>query len=151
MYIHLLLGLKSLISLSHGEGYGLPIFEAAYYGLPVITTEWSGPTDFMYCPNKEGKIKPHFAKVSYTLQPVQQEAVWNGVLEKDSMWAFPTALSAKEQMREVYKNHDRFRGQAKRLASHIQLEFEQSKMNKKFVDILNIKTLLEELIDLEDL
>ncbi|MFM1840052.1 MAG: hypothetical protein RIR47_101 [Bacteroidota bacterium] len=135
--------IKALISLSHGEGYGLPIFEAAYYGLPVITTEWSGPTDFMYCPNKEGKIKPHFARVSFTLQPVQQEAVWNGVLEKDTMWAFPIALSAKEQMREVYKNCDRFRGQAKRLATHIATQFEQSKINQSFVDCVIGKSTLK--------
>ena len=126
---------KALLSLSHGEGFGLPIFEAAYYGLPVITTEWSGPTDFMYCENKDGKVKPHFAKVSYSLQPVQPEAVWQGVIEKDTMWAFPNALSAKEQMREVYKNHDRFRGQAKRLAAHIEKEFEESKMNEQFSKI----------------
>ncbi len=125
---------KALLSLSHGEGFGLPVFEAAYYGLPVITIEWSGPTDFMYCENKDGKVKPHFARVNYSLQPVQQEAVWNGVIEKDTMWAFPNANSAKEQMREVYKNHDRFRGQAKRLAAHIDKQFEESKMNEMFVE-----------------
>jgi glycosyltransferase involved in cell wall biosynthesis len=129
---------KALVSLSHGEGFGLPLFEAAGLGLPVITTEWSGPTDFMYCPNKEGKVKPHFAKVDFTLQPVQPEAVWNGVIEKDTMWAFPNALSAKSAMREVYKNHDRFRGQAKRLMAHIETEFEESKMYEKFINILGI-------------
>jgi len=131
---------KALLSLSHGEGFGLPVFEAAYYGLPVITTEWSGPTDFMYCENKEGKIKPHFARVNYSMQPVQQEAIWNGVIEKDMMWAFPNELSAKEQMREVYKNHDRFRGQAKRLMAHIETEFEENKMNQKFIDVFGISS-----------
>lgn len=126
--------IKALISLSHGEGYGLPIFEAAYYGLPVITTEWSGPTDFLYCPNKEGKIKPHFARVNFSVQPVQQEAVWNNVLEKDTLWAYPVALSAKEQMNEVYKNYDRFRGQAKRLALHVQKEFSQEKIYQQFIN-----------------
>ena len=129
---------KALVSLSHGEGFGLPVFEAAYWSLPVVTTEWSGPTDFMYCPNKEGKIKPHFARVEYTLQPVQPEAVWGGVIEKDTMWAFPVENSAKTQMREVYKNHDRFRGQAKRLASHVEKEFEESKMNQRFIDVFGI-------------
>lgn len=127
---------KALISLSHGEGFGLPVFEAAGYGLPVITTEWSGPTDFMYCANKEGKVKPHFARVNFTLQPVQPEAVWNGVIEKDTMWAFPVGMSAKEQMREVYKNHDRFRGQAKRLASHIEKQFSVDKMYNQFVEAI---------------
>ncbi len=125
---------KALVSLSHGEGFGLPIFEAAYYGLPVITTEWSGPVDFMYCPNKEGKVKPHFAKVDFTLQPVQPEAHWKGVIENDMMWAYPIVLSAKSAMREVYKSHDRFRGQAKRLASHIEKEFAQEKVYEQFVE-----------------
>jgi glycosyltransferase involved in cell wall biosynthesis len=128
---------KALVSLSHGEGFGLPIFEAAGYGLPVITTEWSGHTDFMYCPNKEGKVKPHFARVDFTLQPVQPEAVWNGVIEKDTMWAFPVGNSAKTQMRAVYKDHDRYRGQAKRLALHIEKEFETNKIYEQFVGRLS--------------
>jgi len=125
---------KALVSLSHGEGFGLPIFEAAGYGLPVITTEWSGHTDFMYCENKEGKVKPHFARVDFTLQPVQPEAVWNGVIEKDTMWAFPVGNSAKTQMRAVYKDHDRYRGQAKRLVTHIEKQFASDKIYEQFVN-----------------
>jgi len=125
---------KALVSLSHGEGFGLPLFEAAGWGLPVITTEWSGHTDFMYCPNKEGKVKPHFARVDFTLQQVQPEAVWQGVIEKDTMWAFPVGTSAKSQMRAVYKDHDRYRGQAKRLAAHIEKEFETNKIYEQFVN-----------------
>jgi len=124
---------KGLVSFAHGEGYGLPIFEAAYYGLPVVTTEWSGPVDFMYCPNKEGKTKPHFARVEYTLQPVQQEAIWGGVIEKDTLWAFPIRNSATAQMREVYKAHDRYKAQAKRLMIHIEKEFAADKIYEQFV------------------
>lgn len=124
---------KALVSLSHGEGFGLPIFEATYYGLPVITIDWSSQVDFLYCPNKEGKTKPHFARVDFTLQPVQPEAVWQGVIEKDTMWAFPTAMSAKSQMREVYKNHDRFRSQAKRLMEYNIKTFTNEIMYDKFV------------------
>ena len=127
---------KALISFSHGEGFGLPLFEAVGYGLPVITTEWSGQIDFMYCPNKEGKIKPHFARVDFTLQPVQPEAVWEGVIEKDAMWAFPIGASAKSEMRTIYKDWDRYRGQAKRLSIYINKEFEESKMHNKFIENL---------------
>jgi hypothetical protein len=125
---------KALVSLSHGEGFGLPIFEATYYGLPVITTDWSSQTDFLYCPNKEGKTKPHFVRVDFTLQPVQAEAVWNGVIEKDTMWAFPVGMSARSQMREVYKNWERFRGQAKRLMEHNIKTFTNEAMYDKFVN-----------------
>lgn len=125
---------NALISLSHGEGYGLPLFEAAGYGLPIITTEWSGPVDFLSCPNKEGKVKPHFARVSFMLGPIQPEAIWNGVLEKDTMWVFPNHLSAKMAMKDVFLNYNRYKHQAKKLASYIQQEFEQNKMYEKFVN-----------------
>ena len=142
---------KALVSLSHGEGFGLPVFEAAGYGLPVITTEWSGPTDFMYCPNKEGKVKPHFARVDFTLGPVQPEAVWNGVIEKDTMWAFPIGNSAKTQMRGVYKDWDRYRSQSKRLATYIEKEFAENKIYEQFVNCLNNEFVDNKFIDLEKL
>ena len=107
---------------------------------------------FLYCPNKEGKVKPHFARVTFTLQPIQQEAIWGGVLEKDTMWAFPVALSAKEQMRGVSKDWDRYRGQAKRLAAHIENEFAQEKMYEKFIKSLDNKNIISSsLVDLEQL
>jgi glycosyltransferase involved in cell wall biosynthesis len=128
--------IKALVAPTRGEGFGLPLFEAAGYGLPIITTDWSGHTDFMYCANKEGKVKPHFARVDFVLQPVQPEAVWEGVIEKDTIWAFSVANSAKMQMREVYKNHDRFRGQAKRLAINIEKQFATDNIYKQFIDII---------------
>ena len=43
---------KCLISLSHGEGFGLPLFEAAYSGLPIIAPGWSGQCDCLFAPPK---------------------------------------------------------------------------------------------------
>jgi hypothetical protein len=71
---------------------------------------------------------------------VQPEALWEGVIEKDTMWAFPIGASAKSQMRAVYKDHDRFRGQAKRLATHIEKEFATDKINKQFISHFTINS-----------
>ena len=38
---------KGLISLTHGEGFGLPLLEAAACGLPVCATNWSAHTEFL--------------------------------------------------------------------------------------------------------
>ena len=37
---------KAHVSFTKGEGYGRPLAEAAISGKPVITTNWSGHTDF---------------------------------------------------------------------------------------------------------
>lgn len=38
---------KCLLSLTRGEGFGLPMLEAAAAGLPVIATGWSAHTEFL--------------------------------------------------------------------------------------------------------
>ena len=37
---------KSLVSLTHGEGFGRPLLEASMTGLTVIASAWSGQLDF---------------------------------------------------------------------------------------------------------
>jgi glycosyltransferase involved in cell wall biosynthesis len=130
--------IHALVSLTHGEGFGLPLFEAAYSGLPVIATDWSGHLDFLYKPTKDKKgkekLKPHFARVDFDLQPVQQHAVWDGVIQKDSMWAYPQQGSYKMKLREMYKDYSRFKSQARNLQKWICENFEESKQLKEMKD-----------------
>lgn len=129
---------KALINIGHGEGFGLPVFEAAYSGLPVIAPEWSGYCDFMVMPHKDKKgkekMKPAFATVKYTLQKVQKEVVWDGVIHKDSMWAYPEQGSYKMRLREVFKDHKRFKSQAQKLQAYIQENWKQDDQYKKFAE-----------------
>ena len=144
--------IKAFVSLSHGEGFGLPHFEAAYSGLPVIAPEWSGYLDFLCMPKKDKKgkvkIKPHFATVDYDLSPIPENAVWEGVLQKDSMWAFPQQGSYKMRLREVLKDHGRYKSQAKRLQKHILSNFkENDQLNKLKSSILSVPTTSGALVD----
>ena len=131
-----------LVSLAHGEGFGLPLFEAAYSGMPVLATDWSGHLDFLYKPvkNKKGKeqLRPHFAKVDYSLQPVQQHAVWDGVVQADSLWAYPQQGSYKMKLREVCKDYSRYKSQAKKLQKWIAKNFTEEQQYEKFNDCLQI-------------
>ena len=131
---------KALVNLSHGEGFGLPIFEAVYNELPVVAPDWSGHVDFLYAPVKDKKTgneknKAHFAKVNYTLQPIQKEAVWDGVLQADSMWCVPEKKSYKTRLREVYKDYNRFRGQAKKLNKRVRKDYEEEKIYNRFFQV----------------
>ena len=129
-----------LASLTHGEGFGLPLFEAAYSGLPVLATDWSGHLDFLYKPvkNKKGKLKatPHFARVKYELKEIQKSVVWKGVLEASSEWAYPEQGSCKMKMREVYKDYGRYLSQAKKLKNWIHEEFSEEKQYQRFSDLV---------------
>jgi glycosyltransferase involved in cell wall biosynthesis len=91
---------KAFVSLTHGEGFGLPLFEAAYSGLPVVAPGWSGHLDFLTDENG----KEHFYNVSFDIQPVQKEAEWKGVVDPGSMWSFARENSAKDQMRQCYND-----------------------------------------------
>ncbi len=129
---------KCLVSLSHGEGFGLPIFEAAYNGLPIIAPNWSGHVDFLNhkVKDKKGKEKRKglFAKVEYDVMPVQPSAVWEGVIPKDSRWCYGKKLSYKKRLREMYKEYERFKSQAKKLQSLVLQTNDSEKMHDLFSD-----------------
>ena len=129
--------IKALVSLSHGEGFGLPIFEAAYNGLPVIAPGWSGHLDFLYASVQSGKktkIKKLFESVDYTLQPIQKDAVWNGVLQEDSMWCYPAEGSYKMKLRRMKNKYNSIKKNALVLKEQILNNFSEEVIYKKFAD-----------------
>ncbi len=120
---------------SHGEGFGLPYFEAAYSGLPVIAPGWSGHMDFL-C-DQEGK--EHFYNVGYDIQTVPKEVVWEGVIIEDSMWANAREKSAKKMMRQCYEdftgeNKSEHIAAAAEYATHLKNRFSPENMHEKFVE-----------------
>jgi len=128
-----ILKLRCLFRLHMGEGYGLPLFEAAYNGLPVVVPGWSGQRDFLYVKDKKGKSKPLFASVEYDLKNIQKEAVWPGVLQEDSQWAFPREASFKRRLREVRTEYSRFKRNATRLKKSLIENFTEEKIYSDFV------------------
>jgi len=127
--------IKCLVTLTHGEGFGLPIFEAACHGLPIIAPDWSGQCDFLYMPVKTGGVvrnKAMFSKVSYTIAPIQDFAKWEGVLHPHSNWCYPEPASYKKQLREMITNHKKHKKTALKLQSYILEEFSSDNQYEKF-------------------
>ena len=141
---------KALINLSHGEGFGLPMFDAACHGLPVIAPGWSGHCDFLYAPQKNGKKKGLFADVNYDIAPVQDFAVWEGVIQKDRMWCYPHEGHYKMRLRQVRKSYDKWAKKAKALQEWVLEEFNADKQHQLFADlvygeVIDVQSWLEEL------
>tara|TARA_R100000388_G_scaffold90575_1_gene71994 strand:+ start:1781 stop:3019 length:1239 start_codon:yes stop_codon:yes gene_type:complete len=121
--------IKAMINIAHGEGFGLPLFEAAREGLPIVTIGWSGQMDFLS--NSDGN---YFEEVNYTIQPIQKEVVWDGVLQEDSMWAYADQGSYKMSLRKVFKAYDKAYERAQEAKAIIEDNFNDQKLYKGFVD-----------------
>lgn len=124
--------IKAFVTATHGEGFGLPIFEAANSELPVIATDWSGHLEFLVDEND----KKIFGKVESELKAIDPAFVWPGVMEKQSGWAYPVVSSLRARMRELYKDHSRFKSWAKKITVTNRVKFEKQKVYDSFIEAI---------------
>ncbi|KAF5799094.1 putative mannosylfructose-phosphate synthase [Helianthus annuus] len=78
---------------SRGEGWGRPIVEAMAMSLPVIATNWSGPTEYLTEEN------------SYPLTVDRMSEVMDGPF-KGHLWAEPSVDKLRFLMRHVMDNRE---------------------------------------------
>ena len=119
---------KALINIAHGEGFGLPLFEAAREALPIITMKWSGQQDFLVYNKKE-----YFQSVKYSIADIDPSVEWENVLVKGSKWAYADQGSYKMTLRRVYKNWDKAKKKAEELQELLKSNFSDEKLYANFV------------------
>jgi len=88
--------IKGIVSLTRGEGFGLPTLEAAASGLPVIATSWSGHMDYL----NQGK----FVGVLYDLKQIHQSRVDNTIFMPNARWAEASEVDFKKRVRKFYES-----------------------------------------------
>ena len=118
--------IKALVSLTRGEGFGLPLLEAAACGLPIIATNWSAHKDYLK--------RDTFIDVKFNLEELSPKRIDNQIFIQGAKWAEVVDKSAIEAIDKAYKYHSIYKTRAIR--------------NQKFIQegycINNIKKLYQE-------
>lgn len=111
-----------------GEGWGMPHFDSMLFGNPIITTNWSGSTQFAH--------KSNARVVDYQLTPVCDQP-WTHWYDGTMYWAEPNIYQVKQYMREVYENYTDAKKDAKRVQNNLFKEFNWEKQVKNFLKCIN--------------
>ncbi|MBI2449294.1 glycosyltransferase [Candidatus Pacearchaeota archaeon] len=130
---------KSYITLSNGEGFGIPELESAACELPVIATNWSGHLDFL----KKGL----FSAVDYELKDIPDAAVWDPILIKGSRWAAVKEDDAKHRMKKMVSSYFKPTEWAKELGKEVRSRFELQFVNQEFLNVIK-QCLLKQMVKL---
>lgn len=120
--------IRALVSATRGEGYGLPILEAAVSGLPVIATDWSGHLDFM----RKGK----FISLFYNLQEVHKSRIDGNIFQQGMRWAEPSEGDFKKRTRKFYNSSSTPKEWAIDLSKKLIDEYSLERISEKYDDVL---------------
>lgn len=119
---------KSMLSLTKGEGFGRPLLEFTMTGKPLLASGWSGQLDFL---QKENSFL-----VGGKLEQIHPSAVVKNMLVEDSKWFTPNEQEVKTGLRYIFKNYKKASRISKRLAEKNKKEFNLDKMTEKLGSIL---------------
>jgi|TARA_R110000824_G_scaffold62352_2_gene165140 glycosyltransferase involved in cell wall biosynthesis len=118
---------KLYVSATRGEGYGLPLIEAAVTGLPIVATGWSGHLQFL---NRE-----KFGFVDYTMTEISESRVDGRIFEKGFKWAEPLEDSFKKEIRKVYDDYKTAKLKARDMMKDIRIEFSSASIKTQYDEL----------------
>lgn len=119
------------VSMTSGEGFGLPIFEALACGLPVLVTGWSAFVEHLL--NEEGQPYPGVHFVNYKLGKAVAKCPYYG---DNSFWAFAEQADFKHKMKFLRENIEEEKKKALETSKIIRQKFSWENVIKKMVDRL---------------
>jgi len=120
--------IKCLVSATRGEGYGLPLIEAAASGMPIIVTNWSGHLDFLQ--------KINFLAVDYDLKEINESRVDNRIFFPGFRWAEPKEESFKKALSKLINDFETFKNLAENEKKVIIKEFSKENIINTYKELI---------------
>ena len=121
---------KAMVNLTKGEGFGRPLLEFSLTNKPILSTNWSGHTDFLnsefttLLPGQLTNIHPSSA---------------NNMLLQEAQWFSVDYGQAGYHMRDMFENYKGYAEKAKRQGYYSRTNFSFEKMKEKLDTLLTEK------------
>jgi len=119
---------KCLLSLTRGEGFGLPLLEAAASSLPVMATNWSAHLDFLNL----GRFIP----INFSLVNVSPAKIDNRIFISGMKWAEPSEKDFKKKVVRLRNKYNMPKQWAVDLSSSVKLKFNSKSIMLMYDDML---------------
>ena len=121
---------KAMVSLTKGEGFGRPLLEFSLTNKPIITTGWSGHTDYLN-PEFTTLLKGNLTKI--------HPSAANNMLLADAEWFSVDYSQLGHYLKDMFENYKNYTDKSKRQGYHSRTNFSFDKMKEKLDEILTVK------------
>tara|TARA_R110000824_G_scaffold60050_11_gene160915 strand:+ start:1486 stop:2661 length:1176 start_codon:yes stop_codon:yes gene_type:complete len=116
------------VSATRGEGFGLPLLEAAVAGLPIVATGWSAHTEFLKGPS--------FLSAKYDIRAIPETRVDGQIFIPGAMWAEPREGNFCRKLKQAVENRENLSKEAEKLSESLIKTHNLSVLAQKFSSIM---------------
>jgi glycosyltransferase involved in cell wall biosynthesis len=120
--------INALVSATRGEGFGLPLLEAASSALPIIATNWSGHLDFLNLGS--------FIKLDYELKEIDKRKIDNNIFVPGLKWAEVNEEDFKKKVKNFYKNRKGIQSKSNKLAEKIKQNYSFDTISEQYNNLI---------------
>ena len=110
-----------------GEGFGRPLLEFSFTNKPIITTNWSGHTDFL---NEE-----FTSLINGEVNQIHPSSVVKDMLIPESGWFAPNPAEIHHYFKDVFENYKTYQEKGRRQGYKSRTEFSFEKMKIKLGEL----------------
>jgi hypothetical protein len=113
---------KAMVNLTKGEGFGRPLLEFSLTNKPIITTNWSGHTDY---------LNPEFVTLLPGMMNKVHQSAANNMLLAEAEWFNVDYGQAGYYLKDMFENYKGYAENAKRQGFQSRTKFSFDAMKEK--------------------